>query len=169
MGAGDGAHEQARRHAARAEELRRQLQRTEAAERSWTAGAEGERAAAALLARLPEGHVVLHDVPWPGRARANLDHVVVGPRSVVVIDTKNWTGTVTVRGGTLWQNGRRRTHSVAGLVRAVAAVAAVLEPAHRASLRGVLCLVGSGAEQHPSIFTDGYPRYFDVATLWDGQ
>ncbi|WP_228386311.1 hypothetical protein [Ornithinicoccus halotolerans] len=25
------------------------------------------------------------------------------------------------------------------------------------------------AEQHPSIFTDGYPRYFDVATLWDGQ
>lgn len=25
------------------------------------------------------------------------------------------------------------------------------------------------AEQHPSVFTGDYPRYFDLATLWDGQ
>lgn len=154
MAAGDGAQEQARRHAARAEELRRQLERAEAAERSWTAGAEGEREVAALLDSLPEGQVALHDVPWPGRARANLDHVLVGPRSVVVVDSKNWTGEVAVHGGTLWQSGRRRTQSVEGLVRAVAAVAAVLDPAHRTSVRGVLCLVGSGADQ-PPVEVDG--------------
>jgi hypothetical protein len=53
----------------------------------WRRGAEGEVATAMLLARLPRRYVVLHDRRIPG-SRANIDHLVVGPTGVWVIDTK---------------------------------------------------------------------------------
>jgi hypothetical protein len=54
----------------------------------WSRGAEGERATAALLERLPARKwVVLHDRRVPG-SRANIDHLVVGPTGVWVVDTK---------------------------------------------------------------------------------
>lgn len=56
----------------------------------WAAGAAGERRTAAALAGLErEGWVVLHDVRPPGK-RWNLDHVLVGPAGVVVVETKQW-------------------------------------------------------------------------------
>jgi hypothetical protein len=36
----------------------------------------------AVLARLPLGWTVLHDLPWPGRAGAQLDHLALGPAGV---------------------------------------------------------------------------------------
>ena len=54
----------------------------------WARGADGERATAALLERLPARKwVVLHDRRVPG-SRANIDHLVVGPTGVWVVDTK---------------------------------------------------------------------------------
>jgi hypothetical protein len=54
----------------------------------WRRGAVGEAATASLLTRLPERRwKVWHDVPVPG-SRANLDHVVIGPSGVWVVDTK---------------------------------------------------------------------------------
>ncbi len=54
----------------------------------WRRGAEGEAATAMLLARLPRRrYVVLHDRRIPG-SRANIDHLVIGPTGVWVIDTK---------------------------------------------------------------------------------
>ena len=63
--------------------------------------ADGRAAAEALEALPRERWRVLHDVPWPGRPRDVVAHVVVGPAGVFVIDTKNWSGTVTVRAGVL--------------------------------------------------------------------
>ena len=61
-----------------------------------------ERATAEALEALPRDRWrVLHDVPWPGRPRDVVEHVVVGPAGVFVIDTKTWSGTVTVRAGVL--------------------------------------------------------------------
>ncbi|GAB3471588.1 NERD domain-containing protein [Kineococcus endophyticus] len=149
--AGGGAERQARRAGERVERLRRDLtaaelrERLAAAERShhaWTSGAEGERLVAQTLGELEtHGWHLLHDVHWPGRRSANLDHVAVGPGGVVVVDAKKWSGTVRISDGHLRQNGYRRDRELEGVARATAAVAALLPPEHRASTRGLLCLV----------------------------
>ena len=105
VGAGRGAQEQATKAAAAVEEARRKLVAAERRQLAWEAGAEGERLTAKALAALPAGWVVLHDVHWPGRPLANLDHIAVGPGGVVIIDSKNWTGKVQVRDGTLRRTG----------------------------------------------------------------
>jgi hypothetical protein len=62
--------------------------------RSWQRGAYGERHTARLLDRLTrDGYVVFHDVAVPG-SPANVDHLVIGPTGVFVIDSKQWTGSV---------------------------------------------------------------------------
>jgi hypothetical protein len=65
----------------------------------WARGAAGELATAALLARLaPRRWTVLHDLAVPG-SRANIDHLVIGPTGVWVVDTKTFRGRVEVRWG----------------------------------------------------------------------
>lgn len=67
----------------------------------WQAGARGEMATARVLGGLGPRWTVLHDLPVPlSRTAANIDHIVVGPNGVTVIDSKQWSGTVRV--------GRRR-------------------------------------------------------------
>jgi Nuclease-related domain len=68
--------------------------RPSAQARAWRCGANGERHTARLLDRLGrEGYMSLHDLALPD-SPANLDHVVVGPSGVFVIDSKQWTGKV---------------------------------------------------------------------------
>ncbi|MGI8792209.1 MAG: nuclease-related domain-containing protein, partial [Acidimicrobiales bacterium] len=73
----------------------------------WRRGAEGERRTAQLLAPLRNlGWTVLHDRRIPG-STANVDHLVVGPSGIWVVDSKFWQGRVKVLGdGRLWY-GRR--------------------------------------------------------------
>jgi hypothetical protein len=55
---------------------------------AWRRGAAGERRTARLLDPLQwHGWVVLHDLAVPG-SRANVDHLVIGPGGVFVIDSK---------------------------------------------------------------------------------
>jgi Nuclease-related domain len=62
--------------------------------RAWQRGATGERHTARLLDRLGrDGYVSFHDLAMPG-SPANLDHLVVGPSGVFVIDSKQWMGQV---------------------------------------------------------------------------
>jgi hypothetical protein len=148
MGAGDGAAAQARMAAERAAKLRRQLEYAERAERAWAAGAAGEARVAGILESLQaNGWMTLHDVHWPGRPKANLDHVLVGPGGVVVVDAKNWSGDVHLENGTLRQNGYSREREVAGVLEQGAAVAALLEPQHRRFVQAWLCMVGQPGVQ----------------------
>jgi hypothetical protein len=143
MGAGDGAAEQSRLAAERVQRLKRQLDQAERATKSWDAGAVGERLVADSLSGLiPHGWYVLNDVHWPGRPKANLDHVLVGPGGVVVVDAKNWTGEVRISAGVLWQGRFARTQSVDGALAQCAAVASVLAPPHRRFVRPLICLAG---------------------------
>lgn len=65
----------------------------------WARGAAGEQATAALLARLaPSRWTVLHDLAVPG-SRANIDHLVIGPTGLWVVDTKAFRGRVEAHGG----------------------------------------------------------------------
>ena len=115
--AGESARESARRMREKAERLNRSAE-------LWERGAEGERATAQALAALPAAEwAVFHDIAWPGRALANVDHVVVGPGGVFVIDAKNWSGRIAVKDDVLLQNGRRREPAVAGAAEAALAVA----------------------------------------------
>lgn len=141
MAAGDGAAEQSRLAAERVARLRRQLDQAERQTKSWDAGAVGERIIADRLSQLiPHGWYVLHDVHWPGRPKANLDHVLVGPGGIVVVDAKNWTGEVRVSSGVLWQGRYSRTQSVEGALAQCAAVASVLAPPHRRLVRSLICM-----------------------------
>jgi hypothetical protein len=71
--------------------------------RAWRRGAAGERRTARLLDPLERhGWVVLHDLAVPG-SRANLDHLVIGPGGVFVIDSKQYRGRLRLdSSGRLW-------------------------------------------------------------------
>jgi Nuclease-related domain len=141
MGAGEGAAEQSRLAAERIARLKRQLDQAERSTKAWDAGAVGERVVAEKLSELvPRGWYVLHDVHWPGRPKANLDHVLVGPGGVVVVDAKNWTGEVRVASGVLWQGRYARTQAVEGALAQCAAVASVMAPPHRRLVRPMICM-----------------------------
>jgi Nuclease-related domain len=70
---------------------------------AWRRGAAGERRTARLLAPLERhGWAVLHDLAVPG-SWANLDHVVIGPGGVFVIDSKQYRGRLQLDpSGRLW-------------------------------------------------------------------
>ena len=70
---------------------------------AWRRGAAGERRTARLLDPLERhGWAVLHDLAVP-RSRANLDHLVIGPGGVFVIDSKQYRGRLQLDGsGRLW-------------------------------------------------------------------
>ena len=133
MTAGESARSAARSRRSRAERL---LRSAEAYER----GARGEEATARALAALPgDQWRVFHDVRWPGRRHANLDHVVVGPSGVFVVDSKSWSGHLSLDGGVLRQGGRRRDSAVAGVVAAALAVAELVPEVEARAVRPVLC------------------------------
>ena len=72
---------------------------------AWAAGAAGERRVAEVLAALPPEYLVLHDrLLLPGVTESNIDHLVVGPTGLIVIDAKNWGGYVSEYNGTLFQH-----------------------------------------------------------------
>jgi Nuclease-related domain len=66
--------------------------RPSSAARAWRRGAAGERRTARLLVPLERhGWAVLHDLAVPG-SQANLDHLIIGPGGVFVIDSKHYRG-----------------------------------------------------------------------------
>jgi Nuclease-related domain len=59
---------------------------------AWRRGVAGERRTAQLLGQLERhGWAVLHDLAVP-RSQANIDHLVIGPGGVFVIDSKQYRG-----------------------------------------------------------------------------
>jgi Nuclease-related domain len=70
---------------------------------AWRRGAAGERRTARLLGPLERhGWAVLHDLAVPG-SRANLDHLVIGPGGVFVVDSKQYRGRLQLDpSGRLW-------------------------------------------------------------------
>lgn len=139
MGAADGAFEQSRLSPERIARLKRDLDRAEHA-----AAGYQQLVAGTLGLLLPHGWFLLHDVHWPGRPLARLDHVLVGPGGVVVISSKSWNGHVEVRDGVLRQNGYARHPVIEVALGQAAAVAALLPANRRRFVRSMVCM----AAQH---------------------
>gem|GEM_PF-583342 len=70
---------------------------------AWRRGAAGERRTARLLGPLErQGWAVLHDLAVPG-SQANIDHLVIGPGGVFVVDSKQYRGRLQLDpSGRLW-------------------------------------------------------------------
>lgn len=133
--AGESAKEAARKQREKAERLVRSAALYEQ-------GALGEEKTAEALSALDDNEwTSFHDIRWPGRRYANVDHVVVGPAGVFVIDSKNWTGTVTITDKVLRQNGRSREVAVAGAAEAAIALTALTGVTAPDVVRPVLCFV----------------------------
>lgn len=152
MQPGESAGQQAQHRRIRAQSLREQSralsERADRVERSgemWSRGAAGEQTVGAQLELLrPYGFDLLHDVRWPGRRRANIDHVAIGPPGVLVVDAKNWSGSVTVRDGVVRQNGYQRTSEVEGVRQAGRDVGGQLQLPWALHVIPVIALAGSG-------------------------
>jgi hypothetical protein len=131
MNAGESARREAHRARERAERLARRAD-------MFDKGAEGETRTASARGALGPEWIVFHDHRWPGRRLANIDHIVVGPGGIFVVDSKNWSGDVSVHGRVLRQNGRSREKAVASAADASLAIAELV-PTHAHLVRAVLC------------------------------
>jgi hypothetical protein len=96
---------------------------------AWRRGAAGERRTARLLGPLERhGWAILHDLAIPG-SRANIDHLVIGPGGVFVIDSKQYRGRLQFdQSGRLWHG--------------------------RYPLAGTLCAVSFEADQAAQVLPD---------------
>ncbi len=70
-------------------------------------GRRGERLITDLLGRLPDEYCLVNDVMFP-RSRGNVDHVLIGPCGVVVIETKRLAGHIRCNGDEWSVNGHSR-------------------------------------------------------------
>jgi hypothetical protein len=76
---------------------------------AWRVGAAGERAVGRKLDRLAgHGYWVLHSIPL-GRG-GDVDHLVIGPRGVVAVNTKHHRGGYVTVGESVVFVGRKRGH-----------------------------------------------------------
>ncbi|MFP3464992.1 nuclease-related domain-containing protein [Leifsonia sp. SIMBA_070] len=76
----------------------------------WFTGALGEREVGALLSRLPGGWSAFHAVPV-GSGESDVDHLVVGPGGVFVINTKHHRGArVTVYERAVYVGGSKQPY-----------------------------------------------------------
>ena len=121
--------------------------------RAWATGAQGEELLGAALAGVP-GIVVLNDRRVPG-SRANIDHIVIGPAGVLVVDAKRYTGRIGIhnKGGLFRSDyrlyiGRRDCSALAdGVAWQTEAVVEVLRATGVEALppvTPVLCFVNGG-------------------------
>lgn len=116
---------------------------------AWQRGAIGEELLAEWLKELPDTLRMLHDRRIPG-GRANIDHMVVAPFGVWVIDAKRYKGlrpSLHVEGGilrprveTLLVGGRDKTKLVNGVQTQITFVTAALADAN-VDVSGALCFV----------------------------
>ncbi|MTK13072.1 MAG: NERD domain-containing protein [Clostridiaceae bacterium] len=65
--------------------------------KSWNKGIMGEKTVASFLNQLPEDYFIFNDVKFPG-SYGNLDHIVIGPSGIFVIEPKNFEGQFIVDG-----------------------------------------------------------------------
>ncbi|CAN5488764.1 hypothetical protein BH10ACT3_BH10ACT3_00350 [soil metagenome] len=123
--AGEGARRKAEQVASAADVLERKAAKTRRMADNYAAGAVGEAAVETALAPLSaSGWYVLHDRVMP--TGGNIDHIVVGPGAVIVLDAKAWNGQLEIRNGRLYISGWHKKKEVDHLAAQAEAVRAAL-------------------------------------------
>jgi hypothetical protein len=130
--------------------VREAVARTERKRLSWSQGAHEQVGATSLAILARYGWTGLHGVRWPGADDGAISHIAIGPGGVVVVDEKNWDGSVTVQGGVLRHGGYRCTRDIDLLSSSCATVTSLLAPEHRRSVTGVLCVTTRDLPAEPT-------------------
>lgn len=97
------------------------------------------------------GIAVLHDRRWPGTRSANIDHIVVAPSGVFVVDAKQYEGKVEIvdKGSWLrsdWRlyvNGRNQTKLADSVLAQAEGVRGALAHFADVPVSGVRCFIGA--------------------------
>jgi hypothetical protein len=113
----------------------------------WLKGQTGEALLPSLVTPLVEvGYLALLDRALPD-TDANIDCLIVGTSGVVIIDAKNWDGTLSIEGRTLRQSGHSRSRAVESLRRQAVTVGEILDQVggDRPPVIPVMCFVGAAA------------------------
>src|SRR2546427_6967384 len=77
-------------------------------------GLEGEQSVASELSHLNDEFLLLNDVMLPG-GRGNIDHILVGPTGVFVLETKNFSGKYVCYGDRWFFQGVREKYDVSSV------------------------------------------------------
>ncbi|NCC52332.1 MAG: NERD domain-containing protein, partial [Spartobacteria bacterium] len=114
-------------------------------------GAQGEEMVARMLMLLPATYRVFHGVNAAGKlpGGGDYDHVVVGPTGVYLVETKNWSGHITLDDGNILYDGQVPDHPPIPLVKeAVAAFRRRLdkEGGIEVQVQPVLCFAGENVQ-----------------------
>jgi hypothetical protein len=132
------------------------VSKTPQSEQAWASGAAGERVVGGTLGVLAArgSMLVLHDRRVPG-SRANIDHIVVAPSGIWVIDAKRYQDQLVEtrfrqRRSTLFVGGRASAHLAAGVIRQAGVVRDLLEGGF--AVRPVLCFVDARWQLFESSF-----------------
>jgi hypothetical protein len=125
---------------------------------AWRLGARGERRTARVLARLErDGFVAFHDLAVPG-SPANIDHLVIGPTGVFVIDSKLYRGVVRVgMDGRLWYGARSLDRVLGTLWWEAEQVAEALTAGPEIRVYPVLCMHEARLPWLEELTVDGVP------------
>ena len=120
-------------------------------------GAAGEELLGCELTALAQemGLAVLHDLALPGES-ANIDHLVVGPAGVTVVDAKTWEGRVWVGRKTMRRGRFSAYRAITGVEQQMDRVRAELATSGRGEIPidGVLCMVND----NPGVPADALKR-----------
>jgi hypothetical protein len=69
----------------------------------WRAGIEGEQKVVVALMPLDDSYFLINDIKLPS-SRGNIDHILLSPKGIFVLETKNYSGMVRCIGDT-WYVG----------------------------------------------------------------
>jgi hypothetical protein len=133
---------------------------------AWRQGAEGEERLGHRLDQLTgEGFVILHDRRVPG-SQANIDHLVVGPTGVFVVDAKNFSHQLSLARGTLWTGKYPvKLSSARNQARRAETALASLPLGRTVEVLPLVCVVGSARLPRRTVDLDGVRVVSDWQTL----
>ena len=77
-------------------------------------GLQGEQTVASELSHLNDEFLLLNDVMLPG-GRGNIDHILIGPTGVFVLETKNFSGKYVCYGDRWFFQGVREKYDVSSV------------------------------------------------------
>jgi hypothetical protein len=120
---------------------------------AWLKGSVGEERLGLVLDRIPHAWV-LHDRAVPD-SKANIDHILIVPSGVFVIDAKRYKGKIAWSAGQLRVNGRDQTRLGEGIIRQVTMIEQALRPEPAVRVVGVLCFVQGSFESSPPFRAGG--------------
>ncbi|MEX0776399.1 MAG: nuclease-related domain-containing protein [Phycisphaeraceae bacterium] len=113
-------------------------------------GAAGEERIGEELAKLPNTFEVIHGLETPS---GDVDHLVIGPTGVFLLNTKKWTGVATAANGALLWNGKNYKDHVGNMRRITMALRDMVvqpggpDPYFQEAFVFVGCTVNIGPEQ----------------------